>query len=347
MSSKISRKNTELYSLLFVLLGSLFLAFSIIQPYLNVLLAASVVAIIFEPVHRRILRLVRNKESLGALISVLVITVIIIGPLVLIGKQIFEEGQALYAQLDKQSSASIVQEAEKIITKRFGSVGVINVQAVDQMMKNILQYFSDQAGSLFSSVLQLIVRMAIGVFALYYFLKDSDSIRKYILKISPLGEDNTRDVIDNLRLTIQSTIRGSIVVATAQAILLVIGFFVFGVSNPFLWGSVGFIAALVPAVGTTLITIPVAFSLFLQGQTVQAIGFFIWGIFVVGLADNLIRPWLLGRHTGLNPFVIFLSVIGGLSFFGPMGILWGPIILSLLVIMLDSYSKIIDEESAS
>lgn len=347
MSSKFSRKNTELYSLLFVLLGSLFLAFSIIQPYLNVLLAASVVAIIFEPIHRRILRLVRNKESLAALLSVLVITIIIIGPILLIGKQIFEEGQALYMQLDKQSSASIVQEAEKIITKRFGSVGVINVEAVDQMMKNILQYFSGQAGSLFSSVLQLIVRLAIGVFALYYFLKDSDIIRKYILKISPLGEENTRDIIDNLRSTIQSTIRGSIVVATAQALLLIIGFFIFGVSNPFLWGSVGFVTALVPAIGTTLVTIPVAAALFLQGQTFQAVGFLLWGILIVGLADNLIRPWLLGRHTGLNPFVIFLSVIGGLSFFGPMGILWGPIILSLLVITLDSYSKAIEEESVS
>ncbi|MEK7094358.1 MAG: AI-2E family transporter, partial [Patescibacteria group bacterium] len=310
MSSQLSRKNIEVYSLLFILLGAFGLALFIISPYLNALLGASVAAIIFEPLYRRMLKLSRNRDSLATLLTILIITALIIGPVIFIGQQIFQEGQNLYTQLDNQSSAGVIQEIEKIITDRFGAVVPIDRGAIDQFIKNALEFFSSQAATIFSSILYLIVKIAIGIFALYYFLKDGDEIRKYIVGVSPLGDEHTEKIIEKLRLTIQATIRGSLIVAFIQAVLLSIGLLFFGIPNMFLWGSIGFIAALVPALGTTLVTIPIILFLFLSGQTFQAVGFLIWGVGVVGLADNLIRPRLLGRHVGLHPFLVFLSVIG-------------------------------------
>jgi len=344
MSSKLSRQNIEVYSSFLILLGTLALSLFVVSPFINALLAASVAAITFAPLHRRVLKFSRGRDSLASLLTIFVITALIIGPLFLIGRQVFEEGRTLYLELEDRSSHGVLQEVEEIITSRFGPIVPIDPVAVDQFVKNALESFSGQVGNIFSSILYFVLKLAIGIFALYYFLKDGDEIKKYFIRVSPLAEDHTNQILDKLHLTIQATIRGSIIVALVQAILLGIGLLFFDIANPFLWGSIGFIAALVPALGTMLVTAPIIAFLFLSGQTFQAVGFLIWGFGVVGLADNLIRPHLLGRHVGLHPFLVFLSVIGGIGFFGPMGILWGPIILSLLAITLESYPMIVEDK---
>lgn len=345
MEGQFSRKNAELYSLLAILLGSLFLAFLIAEPYLNALLAASVMAIVFQPIHLRILRFTKYRDSVAALLSILLILVILVAPVIFIGRQVFVEGGNLYNQLENRSSASIVAEVETILNDKLGRFASFDVEVLNTFIQNALKYLSEQSGSIFSSAVQFVVRIIIGILALYYFLRDGQIIRRYFTHASPLSEDRTRRMMESLELTIQSTIQGSLVVAIIQAILLGIGLFLFGVPNPFLWGSVGFIAALVPALGTTLITLPVALFLFLEGSLFQAIGFLIWGLVIVGLADNFVRPWFLGRQTGLHPFLVFISVIGGLSLFGPMGILWGPIILSVLATTIESYSSIMNDRT--
>ena len=338
--TKLSRHTIEVYAYLVLLIGAFCLAFFVAQPYLNALLVASVAAIIFDPLYQSIRKILRGKASLVSLLTILVITILILGPISLIGSQVFFESRTLYLQLEGQGGGNtILMQVKSALTARLGDS--FDPEIIDQLLKNILQFFSSQAGNIISSVLRTVVKVAIGIFALYYFLKDSGDIRRYVLKISPLTELHTAKIMDNLRLTIQATIRGSIIVAFVQGLLIGLGLLALQVANPFLWGSIGFIAALVPAIGTTLITAPIIIFLFFTGEMTKATVFLIWGIGGVGLADNLIRPYLLGRHTGLHPFPVFISVIGGIGFFGVTGILWGPIILSLLTTTLESYPMII------
>ena len=118
------------------------------------------------------------------------------------------------------------------------------------------------------------------------------------------------------------------------------GFSIFGVPNPILWGSVAAVAALIPGVGTALVLIPSILYLFFIGETVSASGLLVWGIVAVGLVDNILGPKLVGRGIKLHPFLTLLSILGGISFFGPLGFLFGPLTLSLLFAFLEIYSTI-------
>jgi predicted PurR-regulated permease PerM len=136
---------------------------------------------------------------------------------------------------------------------------------------------------------------------------------------------------------VYSIFAGSIIVALVQGILTGIGFTIFGVPNPALWGSIASVAALIPGVGTALVVVPGILYLFFTGSTGYAIGLLVWGILAVSLIDNFLGPILVNRGVKIHPFLILLSVLGGLIFFGPVGFLLGPIILAFLFALLDIY----------
>ena len=135
--------------------------------------------------------------------------------------------------------------------------------------------------------------------------------------------------------------RGTLVTAVVQGFLVSIGFVMFGVSNPVVWGLVATISALLPMVGTGIITFPAAFFLMATGHLLPGIGMIIWGVVIVGLIDNALRPMLMNRTMHIHSFLILLSVFGGLVYFGPIGFLAGPIILAFFFVLLDIYPEIV------
>ena len=134
--------------------------------------------------------------------------------------------------------------------------------------------------------------------------------------------------------------------ALIQGILTAVGFALFGVPNPTLWGSVAAIAALVPSVGTALVLFPAILFLYWSGAALSALGLLLWGATAVGLIDNFLGPKLAGRGMRLHPFLILLSILGGIALFGPIGFLLGPLVLSMLFVLLEIYSVINKEHES-
>ena len=132
-----------------------------------------------------------------------------------------------------------------------------------------------------------------------------------------------------------------------QGMLTGVGFWMFGVSNPVIWGTVAAVASLVPALGTSLVNIPAIIFLFLSGNISQAIGLLIWVVLAVGLIDNILGPYFINRGVKIHPFLILISVLGGISFFGPVGFIAGPVVLGLLFALLELYPVIIKNKSIS
>ncbi|OQW98324.1 MAG: hypothetical protein BWK74_04780, partial [Desulfobacteraceae bacterium A6] len=139
---------------------------------------------------------------------------------------------------------------------------------------------------------------------------------------------------------INSVIKGNLTVAVIQGALTSAGFAVFGIPNAVLWGSVTAIAALIPGVGTSLVLIPAILFLFLSGKFLSGFGLLAWGAGAVGLVDNFLGPKLVGRGMQMHPFIILLSVLGGIGFFGPIGFLLGPLAISLLFAFLEIISSV-------
>jgi predicted PurR-regulated permease PerM len=175
------------------------------------------------------------------------------------------------------------------------------------------------------------------LFALFYLLRDGGKLKQDLILLSPLADDYDIKIFLKLKQAIRSVVVGSLVVGLIQGILTGIGFFIFGVPNPALWGSFAVIAALIPGIGTSLVIVPGILYLFFISTHLHALGMLIWGILAVGFIDNFLGPMLVNRGVHVHPFLILLSVIGGLSFFGPIGFIAGPLLVALLVALLEIY----------
>ena len=176
---------------------------------------------------------------------------------------------------------------------------------------------------------------------MFFFYRDGAKLHDFAVKWSPLADRYDESIIAKLETAISVVVNGALFVSAIQGLTIGIGFVLFGLPNPVLWGAVSVIAALIPVVGTAIITVPAGLYLFFHGDTVSGIGMLVWGGLLVGAVDNLIRPLFIKRGVDIHPFVILLSVLGGLAYFGPIGFLAGPISIAFFYALLDIYPAIV------
>ncbi|MDP3057272.1 MAG: AI-2E family transporter [bacterium] len=345
----MNRQKSELYFLLILLAGIFILAFFIFSPFLYALILAIVFAIVFESLHKKLLTMTRDRKSLSAFLATISVFTVVVAPLALLGIQIFQEATGLYFSLIENGGATdlsrIVNDAIQNL-KRFSPVPIEFSVDVNQYLKQGLSWLLQHLGPLFANIAKVMVGVFIFLIALYYLFKDGCKLKRAIIALSPLQDIHDEAIFNKLALVINSVVKGSLTVALVQGILTAVGFAIFGVPNAILWGSVAAIAALMPGIGTSLVILPAILYLYFSGETLFAAGLFIWGMTAVGLIDNFLGPKLIGRGTHSHPLIIFLSVIGGIGFFGPIGLLLGPLTISLLFALLDIYSSLTRKEKS-
>jgi predicted PurR-regulated permease PerM len=336
----------QFYFLLAIIIVVSILSIFIFSPFLNALILAVVFSVMFNGLYRNILGITKNNESLSSLATIVIVVVLVVGPILFLGLQIFQEAQGLYITLLEKGGdrgiLSVIDMLSSSLSKTFPILGNLSFD-VDQYLKETLSLFSSHLGGFFSSFAKILTSAFLFMIALYYMLKDGKRIHKYILKLSPLPDTYDEAVLDKLSLAVKSVMFGSISVAAIQGLVAATGYYIFGVPSAVLWGTVTAVSALIPAIGTSLILVPAILFLFLSGQTFSGIGLLIWGAIAVGTIDNFVGPKLVGRGMELHPLIVFISVIGGIIFFGPLGFLLGPLTLNLLIVLLDIYSQVTKE----
>jgi len=208
---------------------------------------------------------------------------------------------------------------------------------ITEFLKAGLKLIFTNLDGVFTSIFNIMMGVFIMLLALFYFLRDGRELKRQLIALSPLGDDNDERILRKMAQAVYSVFMGSIAVAIIQGILTGVGFGIFGIPSPALWGAIASIAALIPGVGTSLILIPGILYLFFMGSTTPAIGLLIWGLLAVGLIDNFLGPIFVNRGIKVHPFLVLLSVLGGLGLFGPIGLVLGPIVLAFLFALLDIY----------
>jgi len=336
----MEKQKFQTYFLIVILTIAAIIAFFIFQPFLLTIILAMIFAVVFEPFHRRIGKLVGNRPRLTALLTVLVVLLVIFVPLVFFGIQILREAGQLYSFfLTSGGVSNLSSLGNSWIDKIQGFLP--NSQRIvfnfDLYLKQGLEWLLQNTGFIFSNITKIMMSLIIFIFALYYFIKEGPMLRKLILRVSPLMEVDNETILEKLRASINSVVRGTLLFALIQGILVAIGFAIFGIPNAILWGTIAIMAALVPFIGPALIIIPGIVFLFLVGQFYMAIGLLIWGVLILAIVNNILGPRLMGKGMKLNPLIVLLSVLGGLSLFGPIGFLIGPLIISLLFTLVDIY----------
>lgn len=324
--------------------------FFIFAPFLPALVMAAVFAVTLYPVYRWILKQQRERfPSVAALITVVITLALIVTPIAFIGTQVAYEAADTYVGLVYGDGRAAI---DTIVAQIDGFIGPMLPTEWDlsgRLSENLntyaeggLSWILRHAGSAFSGVAGFLLSLFIFLFALFFLLKDGPRLRAFLIDISPLSDSHDELVLARLTRAVNSVLRGNIAIALIQGSIASVGFFLFGVPSPLLWGSVTAMAALVPGIGTSLVLIPIVLFLFLTGNVPGAIGMAIWGAFAVGLVDNFLSPYLIGTGSQLHPLLILIAVLGGIGFFGAVGIFLGPLTLSLFMALLSIYADIRD-----
>jgi predicted PurR-regulated permease PerM len=335
-------KRTQTSFFFLVLIGTLVLLFFVFRPFLYPLLFAGAFALVFEPLEKKVGNLVGKKRAgISAFLTTALVFLIILIPLWFFGTQVFYEGKDLYEVLTRNGTDSALAFAQNFVHQFFPETSLNFSAYATQLSKWVVT----NIGPIFSGVTQILTGVLISFLALFFFLKDGSKMKEALYTYSPLEDRYDKEIVKTLTQTTRSVVKGTLVVSILQGIAAGIGFWIFGVPSPALWGLVTVVAALIPLVGTMLVVLPATLYLALTGAPIFALGMFAWGALIVSMIDNVLRPILMEREVNIHPFLIFLSVIGGLQFFGPAGFLLGPLVLSLIFTLFNIYGSMMAREA--
>jgi predicted PurR-regulated permease PerM len=320
------------------------IAVYMLRPFLVTIGLAAVFAVVFTPLHKRLLRM-RLPASIAALLTLIIGTVCVLVPTTYLGIQLFREAENVYSVISQPGS---ITQAQAALVSLGGHLepSIPGAQAYFQSLSMNLGAFARQglswglshAGILFSGTLAFLLQLFVFMMTLYYLLKEGSRLKGAIERFSPLSSTETAELITRLIRTINSVVRGTFVIALIQGALTAVGFTIFGIPNGVLWGTVAVIGALIPSVGTALVFIPAFLYLLFVGHTGAAIGLAIYGLCGVGIVDNFLRPYLVGGRASIHPLLVLFAVLGGLALFGPGGLFLGPLVFSLLLGLLSIYT---------
>ncbi len=331
-------KKAQYYFLLSLILGTLTLTFFIFQPFLYALIFAIVFTVVFKPVHQKILSAVKGREGFAVLLTLLSIIVFVLTPIVFLAMQIFQEAGQLFASLSDSNGGDGVLSVINILVQKFQELFPIAQGFsfdINQYTKQGLAWLLQNIGFIFSNIAMILMSFFVFLISFFYLLKDGKKMRKFIVAFSPLSDSDDEVILKKLEDATNAVVKGSLTVAFIQGVMTAVGFAIFGVPNPIFWGSVAAVAALIPGVGTMLVLAPAIIFLFLTSGAIAGFGLLAWGVGAVGLIDNFLGPKLVARGAKLHPLLVLLSVLGGLILLGPIGLLVGPLTVSLLLALLD------------
>jgi len=203
-----------------------------------------------------------------------------------------------------------------------------------------------QIGALFGNVTSTLTQAAITFFALYFFFQGMVHMQALAVRWIPLPKHRVNELIRVTADTVRANVNGTLVVALAQGALMGAGFAMVGLPRFWLWGVVGTFSSLVPIVGTSLVWVPAVAYLAFSGAWIRALILLVWCLVVVGLTDNVLRPWILRGSMPMNTFLVVLSIFGGIEYFGLAGIIAGPVVFSVTAALLRILREMLEEDTS-
>ena len=336
---------TFLLLLLFVSLAFIW----VLWPFYGAIFWGAIFALMFSPLFLRVLRKMRQKRTLAAVITVSIVLVLVILPVGLISAMLAQEAASVYQRVqsgDLSFSRYFQQVYDALplwvtgMLDRSGlnNLGLIQARVSESLTKGS-QFIATQALSIGQNAFDFFVSFFIMLYLMFFFLRDGAALSRRIKEAIPLEEDIKRNIFSKFTTVIRATVKGNIVVAMLQGALGGLIFWFLGIHAPVLWGTLMAFLSLLPAVGAALVWIPVAIYFLATGAIWQGILLIAFGVLVIGLVDNILRPVLVGKDTKMPDYVVLVSTIGGMSLFGLNGFVIGPVVAAMFMAAWDIFMK--------
>lgn len=334
--------------LLVVLFFSLYLVYLILAPFMDTLIFSIVLASLFYPVQVFLVRIYRGKQGLAALTVIFIITFLLVIPVFLFTSALVAQGLDSInrvhdwlkaGNLEKITSDPRILAYTAALHERLGFLDLNKLDVVSnllQLSKNLGQFLLSKGATLLGNLASLVTHFFIMIFVVFYLVRDGWEMLQKGRSFSPLRKEQEDELLYGIRVVAKSVLLGTFLTALCQGLVGGIGLAIVGIPGLF-WGTVMGFSSLIPIVGTALIWVPATVYLVLVGSWKSAVFFAVWSMFLNGSIDNFLRPFLMRGEGRMSPFYIFLAIIGGVQYFGLVGILYGPLILSFAMIMLYMY----------
>ncbi len=335
--------------LLLILIGSLIMAFRLLQPFINPIILAIVLSALFHPLQRGLTKRFGHK-SITSIFILALISLLIVLPVFLFLTALVDQGIQLSGSAKEWISSENLSHLEQHPYVRNSMAWIeekipyVKLEEIDlrkqviTVAKTLSESVVRYGAGMLGNVAMLLTNFFIMMFIVFYLLRDGEAMIKRLKHLSPLREDQEDRIFAKITAVSRSVLMGSMLTAVLQGIVGGIGMAIVGIPGVF-WGTMLAFASLVPVVGTALIWIPATGYLLLLGHWKSAIFFGLWSAIVVGSIDNFLRPLFMRGSAGMSPFWIFLAILGGVQIFGLAGLLYGPLVIGFAMIMLLIYEE--------
>jgi len=337
-ANDVNRKRVQraFVAILFVVISALFLrmTWSLLLP---VFMAAIFVGLT-DPLYKRLLRTFHGRRSVAAGATLVVVILLVIGPLIFIAGIVAAQALAIAESVTPWVNEQLRQTTESApsfdwipfwdelepyreqVTQKLGEV----VAGVSAFLVRILSAATQGAVS-------FLFDLFIMLYSMFFFLRSGRELLDHVMRFVPLAKDHKALLLGKFVSVSRATLKGTLVIGIVQGGLAGLAFAAVGIDGALFWATIMTVLSVIPGIGTSLVWVPAVLFLMASGRTIPAVGLLVWCVVVVGLADNILRPALVGKDTEMPDLMIMLSTIGGLLLFGATGLVIGPLVAALFI----------------
>lgn len=320
----------------------------ILWPFIGAVFWALALAILFHPLNKRLLQKLPGKRNLTTFITLLMCLVVVIFPLILIGSSVVNETVLIYShmssgQLDFGTYFQQINQAMPAWLIQFlERIDLASSQDIQAKLSGIAtdagKLIAGKAVEFGQNTLGFAVGFGVMLYLLFFLLRDGTALSARVREAIPLEKAHKQRLSEKFATVIRATVKGNLVVAFAQGALGGLIFWILDIQGPVLWGVLMAFLSLLPAVGASLIWGPVSIYFLATGNVTQGLILAAYGVLVIGLVDNILRPILVGKDTKLPDYIVLISTLGGMSIFGLTGFVIGPVIAALFIACWEIFS---------
>jgi predicted PurR-regulated permease PerM len=334
------------YFFLVVLVAITAAFFYMVRSFLIPVLLAAVFTALFYPMYVRLLKISKQRAGLSAFACCVVLLLGLLVPVYVLADLLSQEAVAFYESAGQKLREIVAQGDAGLLGDIKNSVWVkrLGLDQVDWQAE--LQNFAKTASTMLfeflnktsASTFDLVANLFVTLFTMYYFFKEGEGLIARLKFLTPLDDAYEDALIQRFASVSKATLKGTLVIAIVQGVLGGLTLWLFGIGSPLLWGMVMVVLSIIPMVGAWLVLYPIALVQILIGHAWVGLAIFLIGALIIGNVDNLLRPKLVGRDAGMHDLMIFFSTLGGISVFGMMGFVLGPVLAALFLTILDIYA---------
>lgn len=332
-----------------------YLLYLVMVPFLVPIFWAVALVIIFYPYYGWLVRKLNGRESLASLLACVTIAVFLLVPMAIVGGMMATELVHIYQWAESQvtgisarahNSPMFIFPALEKYLGRYIDVSSLDLREIfATSLKEVASFAAEGLKGFVKGFAAFVFNLVLAFFGMYFLFKDGGKLLELTKDLLPLSQSEKERILERNRDVITAAINGGVIVGAAQGLLGGLAFWLLGLSAPILWGFMMFLLSFLPGIGTAMVWGPAVIYLFATGSLVKGTILLVWSAVIVGLIDNLLRPIIMSGKTDIHPLLLFFSILGAVNVFGLIGIIAGPLIVSIALAAIEMYRDTVKKKN--